>query len=110
MRQHGFTVTVTDVDDIVLTRRAQGVPDHLGACHTATVAGYLVGGHVPVEDVRRLLAERPAATGIFVAGIPKGTPGMEGGPEPYDLIALDKAGQENVFSRHVPSANSSEKD
>ncbi|MDQ8756756.1 DUF411 domain-containing protein [Sphingosinicella sp. LHD-64] len=102
LRAAGFEVTVTDVEDVTPTARELGVPDDLRSCHTASVGGYAVEGHVPVEDIRRLLAERPDAAGIAVPGMPIGSPGMEMGDrrEPYQTLLFRRDGQRRVFASH----------
>jgi hypothetical protein len=71
------------------------------------VDGYLVEGHVPAEDVHRLLRERPDARGLAVPGMPEGSPGMEGpDPEPYTVWAFDIAGNVTPFARHGPEGDS----
>lgn len=80
-----------------------GITAPLVSCHTAIVEGYVVEGHVPVEDVRRLLAERPDAIGLAVPGMPIGSPGMEmpGHPgERYDVLLVHRDGQTSVYSSH----------
>ena len=102
LRANGFSVRATDVPDVNPIKRENAVPPRLAACHTAFVEGYVLEGHVPAEDVRRLLAERPAVSGLAVPGMPIGSPGMEGpNPERYDVLAFDAAGT-NVFSSHGP--------
>jgi hypothetical protein len=66
------------------------------------VGGYVVEGHVPAEDIARLLADRPAVVGLAVPGMPIGSPGMEQGgrKEPYDVLAFDRRGRTTVFSHH----------
>jgi len=78
------------------------VPDDLASCHTAKVGGYIVEGHVPAEDIARMLREKPAIAGIAVAGMPAGAPGMEQGAtkQPYTTMAFTKDGQKSVFARH----------
>ena len=78
------------------------MPDALASCHTGLIDGYLVEGHVPAPDVIRLLAERPAAVGVAVPGMPLGSPGMEGpyAAERYDVVSFDSAGKGAVFARH----------
>jgi hypothetical protein len=74
----------------------------LAACHTALVGGYVVEGHVPAADVRRLLRERPDIAGLTVPGMPIGSPGMEGPrPEPYEVLAFGSRGV-SVFAEHGP--------
>jgi hypothetical protein len=66
LKANGFTVTVRDVPSTAEYRRLHGVPDSLGSCHTATVGGYVIEGHVPAADIHRLLKEKPKATGLAV--------------------------------------------
>lgn len=79
------------------------VGDQLAACHTALVEGYVVEGHVPAEDIVRMLRERPEIVGLTVPGMPLGAPGMEapsGERERYDVLSFDEAGNTSVFARH----------
>lgn len=78
MRSNGFAVTVADVESTAGFQQNYGVPDELRSCHTATVGGYAIEGHVPAADVQRLLKSRPKAKGLAVPGMPMGSPGMEG--------------------------------
>lgn len=99
-RQAGYGVKVVDHPDVPSIKRQHGVPDELLSCHTTIVGGYAVEGHVPLEDVKRLLEERPALKGIAVAGMPIGSPGMEvpdGTREPFQVMAFDAGGQVRVF-------------
>jgi hypothetical protein len=79
-----------------------GIPAALAACHTARVEGYLIEGHVPEREVRRLLDERPGALGLVVPGMPVGSPGMESGSkrEPYAVLLLKKDGSTEIFARY----------
>jgi len=79
-----------------------GVPDDLQSCHTAKVGGYIVEGHVPAEDIHRMLKEKPAIAGIAVAGMPVGSPGMEQGSskQPFTTMAFTKDGKRTVFAKH----------
>jgi len=76
------------------------MPDSLGSCHTAVVEGYVLEGHVPSREIKRLLAERPKAKGLAVPGMPAGSPGMEGTPQPYDVILVGLDGKTTVFQRY----------
>jgi hypothetical protein len=92
-----------DVEDLSWVKKEHGVPTRLAACHTALVDGYVVEGHVPVEDVLRLLAERPDVIGIAVPRMPIGSPGMEGpNPEPYEVLAFGRDGSTRTFASHTP--------
>lgn len=99
----GFTVKVTDVDDTTAARKRLGMPDNFGSCHTASVAGYVLEGHVPAEEVKRMLAEKPSAVGLAVPGMPPGSPGMEVGDrkDPYDVFLISKDGRAAVYA-HYP--------
>ena len=102
LRINGFTVRVTDTEDLNPVAHRHGVPDALRSCHTATVDGYALEGHVPVEDIRRLLEERPQAAGLAVPGMPIGSPGMEQGDrrQPYATILFQRDGRQRVFAQH----------
>lgn len=101
----GFTVTVKEVEDTAVMRKRLGMPEEFGACHTATMAGYVLEGHVPAKEVKRLLASRPTAVGLSVPGMPIGSPGMEVGDrmDPYDVLLIDRAGRASVFA-HYPKS------
>jgi hypothetical protein len=94
LQRAGFTTDVVETRDLDPVKRRLGVPDDLAACHTAEVSGYVVEGHVPASAVKRLLAERPSATGLAVPGMPVGSPGMEGGePEVYEVVMFGPNGR-----------------
>lgn len=100
LAQAGFAVTTHDVSDLPERKRALGVPAQLGSCHTAQVGPYVVEGHVPAAAIERLLREQPKAIGIAVAGMPVGSPGMEGpNPESYEVKLFDAHG-ERIFERY----------
>ena len=102
MRSKGFTVEEEHTSDMPTVRSELEIPPSLHGCHTAIVDGYVVEGHVPVEDIERLLTERPEVIGISVPGMPIGSPGMEvaGAPDaPYDVVAFNKDG--STFSDHT---------
>jgi hypothetical protein len=76
------------------------VPEKLYSCHTATVRGYVIEGHVPADLIHRLLKEKPAVLGLAVPGMPIGSPGMEGGkPQPYEVLTFDKDGKTTVYAK-----------
>jgi hypothetical protein len=102
LESNGFSVHATDVPDLAPIKAENGVPRRLASCHTAFVDGYLVEGHVPAADVRRLLRERPKVSGLAVPGMPIGSPGMEGpNPERYQVLSFGPEGV-SVFSTHGP--------
>jgi hypothetical protein len=99
MRAHGFKVVTRDYATMDSVNRALGVPTELQTCHTATVGTYIVEGHVPAEDVTRLLREKPMVAGLVVPGMPSGSPGMEGPrKDVYEVLTFDKSGNTKVFS------------
>ncbi|MCC5811732.1 MAG: DUF411 domain-containing protein [Ectothiorhodospiraceae bacterium] len=105
LEEQGFTTDVLDVDQEQLNsiKMAAGMSQSLASCHTAFVNGYVVEGHVPAEDIRRLLDEAPSdVVGIAVPGMPIGSPGMEQGDrkDPYDVVAFDAEGNTRVYSQH----------
>lgn len=104
LEANGFAVTVNDADTSVLAalKRQAGISDKLASCHTAKIGGYVVEGHVPSSDIKRLVTERPDATGLTVPGMPVGSPGMEQGDEfePYDVLLIKKDGATEVFAKH----------
>lgn len=101
LEQAGFAVTADETEDLQSVRRKLGVPADLSACHTAEIDGYVLEGHVPAVAVRRLLAERPTATGLAVPGMPFGSPGMDGGiPKPYAVFLFGTT-ERQTFMRFV---------
>lgn len=102
MRHAGFTVEVRDTDDLAPIKAALGVPYGKGSCHTAEIDGYVIEGHVPAEDVRRLLTERPKARGLVLPGMPLGSPGMEmpdGRVQSYTVELVEEDGSTSTFRR-----------
>jgi hypothetical protein len=91
-----------DVPDTQSVRQRLGVPEKLGACHTAVADGYVIEGHVHAREIKRLLKEKPNARGLSVPGMPAGSPGMEqqGRKEPYATLLFDQRGTTSVFARH----------
>jgi hypothetical protein len=101
VQQHGFTVKIVDTEDMGAVKKRLGVPNRLASCHTTMAGGYFIEGHVPAADIKRLLAQKPKATGIAVPGMPAGSPGMEmAGKEPYATILVRSDGTTGVFARH----------
>ncbi len=104
LRAAGFTVESHAIPDEELwaLKARVGLTEDTASCHTGMIDGYIVEGHVPAADIRRLLAERPKAIGITVPGMPIGSPGMEMGDEvePYDTLMILPDGNTNVFESH----------
>lgn len=102
MKKSGFAVEVHNVRNVTPFREKHGVPESMASCHTALVGGYAIEGHVPAADVKRLLREKPKATGIAVPGMAIGSPGMEQGSskDAYNVVLFDSSGRTKVYSAH----------
>jgi len=104
LEANGFTVKVNAAEPstLVALKRQAGIGDKLASCHTAMIDGYVIEGHVPGTDIKRLVAERPEAIGLAVPGMPLGSPGMEQGAEfePYDVLLIKKDGSTETFASH----------
>jgi hypothetical protein len=103
LRADGFSATVHDTEKLDDLKDELGVPKPLRSCHTAVVEQYLVEGHVPASDIRRLLAERPQVAGLAAPGMPAQSPGMAkpgAKPEGYDVLAFLADGTTRVFTRY----------
>jgi len=103
MRAAGFNVDARNVRNLMGVKVDAGVPGPMVTCHTALVDGYVVEGHVPVDQVKRMLAERPEVAGIGVAGMPMGSPGMESpNGQPYQVLAFNHDGETSVYAEIDP--------
>ena len=98
----GFTPKVIMTADMEALKQQQGVPSELASCHTAVIQNYVIEGHVPAEDIKRLLAEHPRVKGIAVPGMPIGTPGMESGEthDTFSVISFDQQGNTKAFNQY----------
>lgn len=105
-RTNGFTVKTVDTEDLAGVKREMGIPARLTSCHTVVVGSYVIEGHVPAADVKRLLKEKPKVRGLAVPGMPIGSPGMEQGSpanyDRYDVLSFTAAGTTAVFASHGP--------
>jgi hypothetical protein len=102
LEQHGFTVLEQDVPGTGPYRERYGVPRALASCHTAVIEGYAIEGHVPADEIKRLITEKPKARGLSVPGMPVGSPGMEVRGErrdAFDVVLFDDDGRREVY-RH----------
>jgi hypothetical protein len=99
LQKAGFKVSSLEIADMDRIKAAHGVPRAVQTCHTATIDGYVVEGHVPLDAIEKLLKERPKIAGIGVAGMPLGSPGMEMGSrkDAYDVLAFDRDGKTTVY-------------
>ena len=102
LRDSGFDVVAHNVEDVTLFKRRFGLTNpELYSCHTALIDGYVIEGHVPASDIRRLMIERPDILGLTAPGMPKMSPGMHSvEPKGYDVLQFDKLQQLSVFSRY----------
>lgn len=101
MKANGFKVVTHEMNDVTPHKQRLGVPVGMGSCHTAEVGGYLVEGHVPAADVKRLLAEKPKAKGLVSPGMPQSAPGMDmPGKQPYEIFLVRQDGSTSSFARH----------
>jgi len=100
LRANGFKVNAIDTNDVEKHKKVSGLPQKLYACHTAHVGGYVIEGHVPASAIKRLLAEKPAVTGLAVPGMPAGSPGMGGKKVRFPVLTFDEAGKTTIYSTH----------
>ena len=102
LQDEGFEVTAHNVDDVVSIKRKLGMTDPaLYSCHTAKVGGYLIEGHVPASDIRRLLDDRPTLVGLAAPGMPQMSPGMLSiEPKGYDVLQFSTKQETSVFSSY----------
>lgn len=107
LKDKGFYVTTEDRSGGLLTefKIESGIPNDMMACHTAKIDGYFIEGHVPANDIKRLIADRPDALGLAVPGMPYGSPGMgpEDEREAFDVYVIGDDGTAKVF-QHYPKA------
>lgn len=102
LRANGFDVKVEETDNLQPIKEKALIPAGKGSCHTAFVDGYVIEGHVPASDIKRLLEEKPTAQGLTVPGMPIGSPGMEMGDQKakYEVLMFQDDGATEVFSQH----------
>lgn len=101
LEDNGFKVKVIEKEakDINAVKQEHRLPTELASCHTGVVDGYAIEGHVPADDIKKLLKEKPVIKGIAVPRMPAGSPGMESDtPESYDVMSYDADGKTAVFS------------
>ena len=105
LENDGFAVTTERSLGTLLMRYKleNGIPQEMASCHTGSIDGYMIEGHVPVADIRRLLEERPEAVGLAVPGMPYGSPGMgpESEREAYEVLLIRRDGSTEVFTRYA---------
>lgn len=103
IRANGFAPVVHDDEEMEALKNEMGVPPEVRSCHTGIVGKYLIEGHVPASDIRRLLAERPKTAGLAVPGMPPLTPGMAPSgtkPRDFEVVSFQQDGSTTLFARH----------
>lgn len=109
LRQNGFEVQTNDVMDTAAVRQKLGLPEKFASCHTAQLGQYVIEGHVPAQELRRLLREKPRARGLAVPGMPMGSPGMEmegpmaGARDAHDVLLVLPDGSSRVYQSYSQS-------
>lgn len=102
LEENQFNVKDIVTEDVQAIKEKYGVSKEMASCHTAIVNGYVIEGHVPASDIKKLLSQKPKVVGISVPGMPSGTPGMEmgGRKDPYQVVSFDKEKNFKVFSSY----------
>jgi len=102
LKEKGFTIKDHLTQDMQIIKQKYAVPTSLASCHTALINSYVIEGHVPARDIKRMLQSKSAITGLSVPGMPVGTPGMEmgGQKQAYQVISFSKQNENKVFSSY----------
>lgn len=102
LKANGFAVRSHDTDNVAQHKARLGVPPGYGSCHTAEVGGFVIEGHVPAKEIKRLLKEKPRARGLVVPAMPAGSPGMEAGGrmDPYDVFLVNRDGSTRTYAQY----------
>lgn len=102
LKANGFGVRSHDTDNVAQHKVRLGVPRGYGSCHTAEIGGYVIEGHVPAREIKRLLKENPRARGLVVPAMPIGSPGMEvgGHKDPYDVFLVNRNGSSQIYAKY----------
>ncbi len=109
LQKNGFEVVTNDVQDTAAVRQKLGLPDKFASCHTAQLGNYVIEGHVPAQELRKLLREKPSARGLAVPGMPMGSPGMEmegpmaGSRDAHDVLLVLPDGSSRVYQTYSQS-------
>ena len=103
LEEHDFKITGVVTKDMKPVKKRLGVPEQMASCHTAEIDGYVIEGHVPAQDIVKLLHERPQITGLSVPAMPVGTPGMEfkNRKDPFMVVAFTKEGRYYPFNKYT---------
>ncbi|WAG05670.1 DUF411 domain-containing protein [Aeromonas jandaei] len=100
MEQNGFELKVIETEQLGAVKQQYGIAPELASCHTGIVNGYVIEGHVPAADVKKLLKERPAIRGLTIPGMPQSAPGMDIPGQPYEVLSISNEGTTSSWSRY----------
>lgn len=101
LESSGFVVESKNLNNLRTIKEQLGIAPQFQSCHTAKIGNYVVEGHVPAEDIKRMLAEKPEIHGLAVPGMPMGSPGMEGSrKDEYDVLAIQNDGSHSIYNSH----------
>lgn len=101
LKENSFQVSSENVDDLNAVKKKYGIKENIQSCHTAIIGRYIVEGHVPAQDIKRMLREQPGIKGISAPGMPLGSPGMEAKTsKPFNVLSFDKSGKTEIYSKH----------
>jgi hypothetical protein len=102
LKKHHFTVKDVPTNNLQSIKQQYGIPPELASCHTAIINGYAIEGHVPADDIKQLLIDKPEIAGLTVPAMPVGTPGMEMGnrKDSFRVLQFDKEGKAQPFSEY----------
>ncbi|GAB4543243.1 MAG: hypothetical protein Tsb0014_36630 [Pleurocapsa sp.] len=101
-KKHGFQIKDIQTEQMEALKEKYNVPPELASCHTTIIDGYVMEGHIPADDIKRFLQEKPSLVGLAVPGMPLGTPGMEAGEtkQPFQVLAFNDKGEVEVFNEY----------
>ncbi len=99
LKKHDFEVEDIVSDNMSKIKQDAGLPVEMVSCHTGIIEGYVIEGHVPAQDIKKLVATKPDIAGLSVPQMPHGTPGMETGrKDDFHVVAFDKQGELSIFN------------
>ena len=101
-QKHGFKIKDIKTEAMEALKQKYNIPTELASCHTAIIDGYVMEGHIPADDIKRFLSEKPKLAGLAVPGMPIGTPGMEARDikQPFQVLAFNHKGEIEVFKEY----------
>ena len=101
LKSQGFTVDAKNRNDLDSIKRELGIHPSVQSCHTAKIGKYIVEGHVPAEDIKRMIKEKPKIDGLAVPEMPMGSPGMEGNTkDDYNVLAIKQGENPTIYNSH----------